>query len=310
VSSGSRTSVAVYICTFERNELLTRLLEALERVAEHAASVADVGAVVADDNPDGRAKVVAAAWQDRFPLGVQYVHVGLRNISAARNAGIEIAMRSAAWTAMTDDDCIPDPGWITALLDVQRRTGAGAVVGRTVKELTAETPRWLRDQPFARLGQLDSTDGAEVAVGATNNSMIESRFLVDHPAVRFDRDMGVIGGEDMVFFHRAREAGLEIRYARDAVVAEVEQPARRTLRYQIRIHYWLGNSESVTNLRLGYATRSRLIARSGRRMLSAALRPLRRLLTGRPPHLRYAAARLAMGAGGLAGAAGIRVRHH
>ena len=67
---GGRTAIAVAICTYKRNELLTRLLEALLVCAEQVRDRAAVGVALVDDTPDGQARVVADAFADRFELGL------------------------------------------------------------------------------------------------------------------------------------------------------------------------------------------------------------------------------------------------
>jgi len=116
------TTIAVAICTFKRNDLLTRLLEGLVVCAERIGARAAVGIVLVDDTPEGMARPVAAAFADRFELGLQFRISGRQNISLARNLAIETAMVMAERTVMTDDDCEPPPEWLEALLDAQLAT--------------------------------------------------------------------------------------------------------------------------------------------------------------------------------------------
>jgi succinoglycan biosynthesis protein ExoM len=305
-----RSSVAVYVCTFRRNEPLAVLLDALGVAAERVADSADVAVVVVDDNPDGRARAVVDACGATFSLGLHYENPASSNISIARNTGLETAGVLADWVAMTDDDCEPSPHWLEALLDVATRTGAGAVTGPLELRLPPGSPAWLSDQPFLLSGLQHEADGAEVPVAATHNSMISSRFLAEHPELRFRPDLGVLGGEDMVFFRAAREAGLHIRFARHAVVFGNEPPERCTFGHQIRTHLWLGNTEAVTNLHSGTTGRARLALRGANYLRKVAARTFGRLARREPPQWRYAVALCAHGIGVLAGAAGAEVRHH
>jgi succinoglycan biosynthesis protein ExoM len=128
--------------------------------------------------------------------------------------------------------------------------------------------------------------------------------------VRFDPSLGVVGGEDMVFFRTANRRGLTIVFAADAVVLGHEAPERWTFRHQLRSRYWLGNTEFVTNRALHQAPRWRWALRGLKSLAAAGLRPVRRALRGRPPQFRYALASGARALGMLSGAAGIRVDHH
>ncbi len=307
------TSVAVYVCTYRRNEPLRRLLDSLEVAAKAVSGVATVGVVVVDDNVDGRARTVVddfSAETDAFGLGLHYRHSGSGNISTARNIGLEAAAELADWVAMTDDDCVVEPQWLQALLDVQQRRGVLAVTGPMKLRFAPGSPRWLDDEPFAQLGSFgDIDDAALVELCATNNSLISSAFVREHPDVRFDPSLGRLGGEDMVFYRRARQQGLTAAYSADGVVWGEESEERSTFAYQMRQAWWLGNTEYVTNFTTGDATRLRLIGRGAKRLPAALVRPAVRGARGQNPQLRYALAQLLRSAGLISGGFGIRVEH-
>jgi succinoglycan biosynthesis protein ExoM len=303
-------SVAVYVCTHQRNDALRSMLDAVGVAADHAAAHARVAVVVIDDNPDGRARGVVEKFEGRFSLGIHYRHSGKQNISIARNLGLEVAAGLAEWVAMTDDDCEPAPQWLSAYVDVQRRTGANALTGPLVMRFPEGSPQWLVDEPFA-LGENDlHEDGEAMAVAQTHNSMISAAWLREHPEIRFEPALGRLGGEDMVFYRRNVAAGMRINYARDAVVYEVVGPERSTLRHQLRQQYWLGNSEYVTNTESGGATRRRMVLRGGRRLVQAVPRPFLRLARRELPQWRWTLAVVLRSLGTLAGALGVRVDHH
>jgi succinoglycan biosynthesis protein ExoM len=302
--------VAVYVCTHRRNDALRSMLTALLRAAENAAPRACVAAVVIDDNPDGRASEVVDEFEGRFALGIHYRHSGEQNISVARNLGLETAAQLGEWVAMTDDDCEPDPTWISSYLDVQKRTGADAMTGPLVLRFPEGNPAWLYDQPFA-LGENEVyEDGRLMHVAQTHNSIISSAWLREHPDIRFEPGLGRLGGEDMVFYRRCVEAGMRIYYARDAVVHEIVGPERATLHYQLRTQFWLGNSEYVTNTQSGAATRARMVLRGARRLGEALQRPIGRLARHEPPQWRWCLASLLRASGMVLGALGLRVDHH
>ena len=305
----SRTSVAVVICTYRRNGPLERLLVALERVSERASGVAEVGVVIVDDDEDGGAGEVADRFASAFPLGLRYERSGLRNISVARNKALAAGIEMADWVAMIDDDCLPVDEWIEALVEVQRRTGADAVTGACPTPAPPNAPTWLTSQPFLT-DAVNGSDGEEPEYGATKNTMLRSRWLVEHPDIRFERSLGRLGGEDTVFFYRARDAGLVHRFSSAASVAEMVPADRTTFRYNVRTRYWYGNSQYVTTTVTGRATRGRWVLRGSRRMAEALVSPLWRLARGRPPQWRWAAAEVACAAGMLAGLLGVRVNHH
>jgi len=302
-------TVAVSICTYNRHEPLARLLESLVVNAKRLAGRASVGVVVVDDSADGNARHVVERFADRFELGLSYRISGRQNIALARNMALETAIDLGDWIAMTDDDCEAAPDWLEALLDLQQRTGADAVSGVLKRRVPPGSPRWLTEEPFLDLGLWEGVeDGAEVDSAATHNSMLSSRWLREHPAIRFDPDLGVTGGEDPVFYRTAHAAGLRIHYSRGAVVYENESPSRATLSYQLRTFFWHGNSAYIACVRRGDPP-FRMFGYGGKRVLSALQRPLVRLARGEPPHLRYCIASVLWGVGVMVGMLGVQVPH-
>ncbi len=305
------TRVGVYICTFQRNGPLARMLDSLEVAAEHAGPGIELGVAVIDDNPDGAARAVVDASTRSFALGLHYRHVGSGNIAVARNAGLEEAMAIGDWVAMVDDDQVVVPEWLTELVAVQRRTGADGVTAPVYPRFPDDAPGFLAEQRFSELwGTELKDDGSAVTDLQTANSMVRTSFLADHPDVRFSHDLGKAGGEDMVFYRAALAAGLKAHYSRHAVNWEYYEGDRATWRYQLRRSVWHGNTMAVTELRAGRSGRARLVARAAKRGLTAlTVEPFGRLRRGEAPRFRYALTESLLGIGLLLGAAGVHLDH-
>lgn len=300
----------VAVCTYRRNEPLRRLLTAIVRNAAVVAGRARVGVVVVDDNKDQRARSVCDDFATAFTLGLIYRTSGQGNISIGRNLALEAAIEHADWVAMTDDDCVPVDDWLSSYLDGQAATGADALTGPCILTVPATAPTWLSRQPFLEDGQFRFHDHHPMTTAATNNSFFRASFFRDRPHLRFEPELGIVGGEDMVFFRTAHRAGLEIRFSTPSVVAGMEPPERQTFRYQLKSHFWLGNTEFVTNKFLGDAKPARWTLRAFKAVAQSAARPIYRLTTGRSPQLRYALAGMFRGFGMLFGALGLKLRHH
>ena len=306
--AGERTSIALYVCTHQRNDELRRLLTSVKRAAAEATDRAALGVVIVDDNPDGRAKQVATEFESAFELGLTYCHSGRQNISIARNMGLETAHPLGDWGAMLDDDVVVGADWMIEHLELQERTGADATTGPLLLTFP-HGPAWLTEQPFADIGLHDAGEGEQVDECQTGNSMLRSSFLAEHPDIRFDEALGVIGGEDMVFYHAAVQAGLRAFYSRRVAVEEPEPAERSTLRYQLSRARWMGNTEYVTNTRNGLASRERMAFRAAKRMVKGALRPVARLARGQRPQFRYGLSVMSEGIGLFAGVAGRELHH-
>ncbi len=304
----ARPTIAVAICTFKRNDLLIRLLEALAVCADRLGERAAIGVALVDDTPEGQARPVAEAFAERFELKLHYRISGAKNISLARNLAVETAMEMGEWVVMTDDDCEPPPEWLDFLLDVQEQTQADAVTGRMVRRVPPGSPQWITDQPFLDLGVEILPDGAEMATAATFNTMISSNWLKTHPSIRFDPHFGVVGGEDMVFFRAACSAGLSIRFSERGFIYENEPADRATLAYQIYVYFWHGNSAALSYIASGMP-RARMAVHGTASLARALARPFGRLAMGQSPQCRFALAQLLHSIGKLLGTVGVRIDH-
>jgi succinoglycan biosynthesis protein ExoM len=312
MNSSIRTTIAVVICTYNRNEALTTLLEALLACVRIVKERAAIGVVVVDDSTDERARAVVARFEGQFELGITYCYSGQQNISGARNLAIETGSKMADWTTMIDDDCEPMPEWLAALLDVQQRTGADAVTGPMIRRVPAGSPTWLTGEPFLELSREHNRDrfedGAQLAIAWTGNSMISSRWLKNHPTIRFLTELGVTSGEDAVFFRTAQTAGLRIHWSQRAIVYENEPPSRATLSYQLRSFFWYGNTSYVTSTRTGTPP-IRMFLHGLYSLGKAFVRPIVRLFRGERPQLRYCLALVLLAIGVIIGFFGIRLNH-
>ena len=307
-STSGRMRVAVAICTYKRNDLLERLLEALIICADRVRSTAAIGVALVDDTVEGQASPIAEAFKARFELGLEYRISGKKNISLARNLAVETALEMSDWLVMTDDDCEPPPEWIEALIDLQTQTGADAVTGRMVRRVPDGSPSWLSEQPFLDLGVEDVADGSEMPSAATFNTMISATWLKAHPDIRFEPAYGVVGGEDMVFFRAARAAGLHIRFSKKAFVYENEPADRATFAYQLYVYFWHGNSAALACIESGMKP-TRMFIHGAASLARALVRPLARLAKGRSPQLRFALAQVLHAIGKMLGTAGVRIEH-
>jgi GT2 family glycosyltransferase len=139
-----------------------------------------------------------------------------RGPAAARNAGWRAA--GTELVAFTDDDCLPAPGWATAL---EAAAGGGAAVQGRVEPLPAERDRL---GPFARTLRVD---GAGPFFQTAN--MLYPRAVLERLG-GFDEIFPSPAGEDTDLAWRARDAGVEIRFAPDALVWHaVHEPGWRGL---------------------------------------------------------------------------------
>jgi hypothetical protein len=165
----------------------------------------------------------------------------------------------------------------------------------------------LRDSPFL-VDHGMFADGSVPLGGNMANVLMRSSWLAAS-GVRFRSDMGVSGGEDMVFFEDARRAGAHIRFAARSLVREQYAGSRSTLRYHLWRQMWLGNNEAHINRRVRAYPTHRMVLRAVKRMLRGLVHPVVQVAHRRPSEWRWGLALVGSGAGLLLGVAHVRVAH-
>ena len=132
--------VSVVVPTYRRAGLLDRCLAAL---AAQDLDPADYEILIADDAASAETRRQVEDWARRAGPPVRYLPVHrAHGPAAARNVGWRRARGSII--AFTDDDCIPDPGWLKAGVHAFTE-GVTAVTGRVVVPLPEAPTDYERD---------------------------------------------------------------------------------------------------------------------------------------------------------------------
>jgi GT2 family glycosyltransferase len=202
-------AVSVVVATFERAARLERLLVALRAQTLGPQSFEVI--VVDDASADGTAELLR---RERDAGGLE-----LRPITRPLNGGWAAARedgRRAARgpiVAFTDDDCVPDPGWLEAGLAACAENPGAIVQGRTLRD----PGEWDRLSPvgraFARTLEVREPDPHFQTC-----NVFHPRELIERvggfDVERFSR----VPGEDADLAWRAIERGAETAFAPEALV--------------------------------------------------------------------------------------------
>jgi GT2 family glycosyltransferase len=230
--------IAVVVPTRNRAERLRALLAGLA-----AQEGAELEAVVVDDGSTDHTQDVLADP----PPGLRLRSLRLdpsRGAAAARNAGWRAT--EAELVAFTDDDCMPAPGWLTALARAHAERPEALLQGRT-EPLPEEEP----GQNAFSLSQLQTSLGPNFQ---TCN--------VAYPRAALER----AGGFDESFAHYAEDADLAWRaqkqgtpalWVDDALVQHAVHQvgalalARDAWRWSDGVRAWKRHPEMRRHFRLG-----------------------------------------------------------
>mgnify|MGYP001328663425 CR=1 FL=1 len=205
-------SISVVTATYRRAHLLARLVSAIEG----QLGAGPVELVIVDDaSPD---ETTAELQRLAEVAGVTLVPLRLPHNSGpatARNVGWRTAR--GALIAFTDDDCVPQPGWLAALV-------AGLVEADVVQGRTMPNPDQAANVgPFSRT--LEVTDEN----GWYQTCNIGYRRALLERLGGFDEEFPDAAGEDTDLAWRARAAGATTAFAPGALVFHDIRPSRFTV---------------------------------------------------------------------------------
>jgi cellulose synthase/poly-beta-1,6-N-acetylglucosamine synthase-like glycosyltransferase len=237
--------VALCAATYRRPEGLQNLLDAI--VCLEAPQAANVEVIIVDNTAEAVAASQVAAARPRLTWPLHYVVEKQRGITFARNAALrKAADLSCDFVAFIDDDEMPAPRWLVALLAARRRSGAAVILGAVEPVLPPDAPRWLATGRFFATPVF--ADGAELRDGYTGNVLIDLHRL-SALGLSFDHRFALTGGEDTMLFRDLLDAGGRIVYAADAVVYETVPRSRARLTWLLKRWYRTGNVEAELFLR-------------------------------------------------------------
>ncbi|HKP15860.1 MAG TPA: glycosyltransferase [Gemmatimonadaceae bacterium] len=200
---------SVVVPTYQRPASLARCLDAL--VAQ-TLDRARFEVIVVDDGsaepPRGIVASVAAS------IDVRLIEQANAGPATARNAGAQASR--GAYIVFTDDDCRPDPGWLSAIDGEAVRHPGCAIGGRIVNALDDGLYSTASQLLVEFLYEYFNVDGSEGRFFITSNLALPRESF--HRIGGFDVTFPLAAAEDRDLCERWREAGLAMLYSADAIV--------------------------------------------------------------------------------------------
>jgi succinoglycan biosynthesis protein ExoM len=298
-----QTSVAIAVLTYRRPQVLETLLPELERQARAQEPPARV--IVIDNDPEASARETVHALG---LAGTSYVHEPRPGIGAARNTAIRAA-HDCRTLVFIDDDEIPDPDWLAALLRAHRHLGGAAISGPVLRTHEREPAAWIAAaRVFERRRH---PTGTPLEAAGTGNLLVDLEHIRRHQ-LAFDEELGLVGGSDHLFTKQIRRSGAAIYWCDEATVTEFVPAGRLTGSWTLRRGYRSGSTEVRVALILSTSTygrawiRARSITAGLARLGLGASRVLAGTLTRDPDRLGRGAWTAARGAGFVGASLGHR----
>ena len=237
-ASPARMRFSVVVPTYNRPDQLAGCLGALSRLLPPPGGFE----IVIVNDGGGVLPVIAstACAPDARPFSVRVIQQTNAGPAAARNAGAAAALGQCV--AFTDDDCLPDPGWLVALDLVLAATPDALIGGRTVnvvRTVYAEASQTLVDFVAGYF-----SGGVAGRFFASNNLAVARDAFI--AAGAFDVKFPFSAGEDREFCDRWSAQGRPSIFVGDAVVWHAHPLSARTFARQ---HFTYGRGARMFRMR-------------------------------------------------------------
>lgn len=293
-------TVTLSTLTFRRPDDIAATLPLL--VGQARAVPHDVEVLVVDNDTVDSARGAV----EGFAPEVRYVHEPRPGIAAARNRVLaETEDRDVV--VFFDDDERPVEQWLSLLLGLYTTRRPAGVVGPVVSVYSQEPDPWIAAGRYFE--RLRHPTGTPVRVAATNNLLLDRRFLRDR-GIAFDERFGLTGGSDTMLTRRITDAGGVLLWCDEAVVTDVVPASRLTREWVTRRAFRSANGGIRVELELAgspagrAAVRTRSVARGLARGVGGLGQWLVGAATGRLAPRARGVRTMARGSGMVAGAFG------
>jgi GT2 family glycosyltransferase len=215
----SGIGITVGVATCDRPEALGRCLRGLAAQSAPAAEV-----IVVDQAPSEEARAVVAG----SGLDARYLEQPSLGLSASRNLALESATQPVL--AVTDDDCVPDPGWLAAVGEALERQPVPSGVTGPVLPLGDGSPETFALSLRDSMAPVDHS-GRVIPWSVGTGGNFAARVSTLRDCGGWDERLGVgtpgLAGEDAELFYRLLVAGAMIRYEPIAVMRHEWQTSER-----------------------------------------------------------------------------------
>lgn len=199
---------SVVVPTYNRPDRLARCLEGLSALAS-ARDAFEV--VIVDDGGAIPLDEIVRPFSSR--MDVRLIRQDNTGPAGARNAGARAAR--GRMLAFTDDDCVPDPGWLDHLLAAHAREPDALIGGTTVNALHENLLSEASQELVSYLYAYNDAAGGQPAFFTSNNMAVARELFLDEP---FDTSFRLAAGEDRELCDRWLARGRTLRFAPDAVI--------------------------------------------------------------------------------------------
>ena len=232
----------ITVCTAGKNKNLMNCLSNLLEIKEKSEYMVDLHLVINDFSTDLE-----------INPNIKVIFEGLKGYSNVRNAAVKTLPENSN-LIFIDDDEIPTLKWFQALVSKHMNYPEDIIFGPVYSSTTDSINSYRDDfkNYFKRL-----PDNSLVKQAGAGNMLIPQTIIKNGWAV-FDPIFNESGSEDTDFCFRIRKIGKHIRYAKEAVIYEIQSTERIDSSYlETRYIRDITNYSLIVRRNCGYLSISR-----------------------------------------------------
>jgi glycosyltransferase involved in cell wall biosynthesis len=224
----TKDHISVCVCTYNRNELLERLLRNL--AIQRTEGMFEYSIVVIDNDKNGHAKEIISKIKNELNLDLIYEIEPEKGIPPARNHAVRIAKGN--YIAFIDDDEFPPPYWLLKMYEGIKTFNVDGVLGPVYPYFDESPPSWLIKSGLCELPSYRTGTLLHWSKIFTNNVLVKKDIFTKYKLI-FDHNFRT-GGSDQELFRQAMKSGCKFIAIKEATVYEVISPKRWTRKYWIK----------------------------------------------------------------------------
>lgn len=222
----TKITACVAICTRNRPQLLTNLLNSFVNLGEN--SRISLKLLIIENGHAGPVAPVIESFKGK--LDIIYTHEPRAGLVYARNKAIETFLETDAdWMISVDDDVIVNAKWINSIIDgINSFPNELAFTGPSIRLPPTPTNAWFTAYYTP---QEDNKKLGEYFWDTSTANVCFNReiFSSDGFALRFDVSFNFSGGEDTRLFSQIKDLGIGIVWLNDAIIEEPTITERATI---------------------------------------------------------------------------------
>lgn len=233
------------VCTFNRAFRLPLLLDKMS--SQKCTEKFEI-LIINNNSTDNTEKVVLDKMRATAYPQIRLVNEYSQGIVFARNRAIEESVKSK-YLVFIDDDELPHPGYLQAVVDSFCNNDVSVVGGRIYVNFENNTrPKWLNDDLLKWLANVDYGNEPFLVKDKSTplwTSNIAYNTKIFHQGLRFDKNYNrqgyaVGGGEDEIMFNNFIELKIPIMYQPLMITDHFVEPWRLTKSYFCRLFFTSG----------------------------------------------------------------------